>query len=200
MKQELIYTGFERFWHWTQAVLVGLLALTGFEIHGTYVLLGYRQAVALHTSSALGLLVLIAFAAFWHATTGEWRQYLPTREKLRAQALYYVSGMFRGEPHPVEKQAKRKLNPLQRLVYLGLKIVAMPLMAVSGVLYLLYRYPNGGGMGSVSVGGLRLVAVAHTAGAFALVAFLVSHVYLTTTGRTVTSNLKAMLTGWEEME
>ena len=49
------------------------------------------------------LIVLIAFAIFWHLTTGEWRQYLPTRENLRAQAEYYVIGVFRGAPHPTRK-------------------------------------------------------------------------------------------------
>jgi hypothetical protein len=31
-----------------------------------------------------------------------------------------------------------------------------------------------------------------------LVAFIIAHVYLITTGRTATSNLKAMITGYEE--
>jgi hypothetical protein len=33
-----------------------------------------------------------------------------------------------------------------------------------------------------------------------LIAFLVTHLYLITTGTTVTSNLKALLTGYEELE
>ena len=31
-------------------------------------------------------------------------------------------------------------------------------------------------------------------------AFIIIHLYLITTGRTVSSNLKAMITGWEEMD
>jgi hypothetical protein len=31
------------------------------------------------------------------------------------------------------------------------------------------------------------------------VAFFIAHLYLITTGRTVTSNLKAMITGYEEL-
>ena len=38
-----------------------------------------------------------------------------------------------------------------------------------------------------------------TAGAFALVAFVVGHIYLTTTGHSLFSNLKAMITGYEEI-
>jgi thiosulfate reductase cytochrome b subunit len=33
-----------------------------------------------------------------------------------------------------------------------------------------------------------------------MIAFVIAHVYLTTTGHTVTSNLKAMITGWEELD
>jgi hypothetical protein len=32
------------------------------------------------------------------------------------------------------------------------------------------------------------------------VSFFIAHLYLGTTGRTVTSNLKAMITGYEELE
>jgi Ni,Fe-hydrogenase I cytochrome b subunit len=47
---------------------------------------------------------------------------------------------------------------------------------------------------------LESIAVWHTLGAFLLMAFLVLHVYMTTTGKTLTSNIKAMLTGYEELE
>ena len=36
VKQIYIFKGFERFWHWAQAVLIMFMALTGFEIDGTY--------------------------------------------------------------------------------------------------------------------------------------------------------------------
>ena len=34
----------------------------------------------------------------------------------------------------------------------------------------------------------------------ARLAFMVPHIYLTTTGHTVSSNLRAMITGWEGVE
>jgi thiosulfate reductase cytochrome b subunit len=33
-----------------------------------------------------------------------------------------------------------------------------------------------------------------------MLAFLIGHIYLITTGHTVTAQLKAMLTGWDEVE
>ncbi len=199
-QETYVYRAFERFWHWTQAVLILLLALTGFEIHGTYVFLGYRQAVAYHSAAAIGFLVLIAFAIFWHLTSGEWRQYVPTRQLLRAQVEYYITGIFRDAPHPVRKTAANKLNPLQKIVYLALKVLVIPVMVASGLLYMFDRYPQRHGSALLAARGFEIVAILHTAGAFFLVAFVIGHIYLTTTGKTPLSNLKAMLTGHEEVE
>ena len=63
-----------------------------------------------------------------------------------------------------------------------------------------YRYPQRYGIEALNVHGLRTISVVHTVGAFCVIAFVVAHVYLITTGRTVTSNLKAMITGDEELE
>lgn len=194
-----VYRGFERFWHWTQAALVLFLALTGFEIHGSVGFFGFEQAVRYHNAAASLFLVLIAFAIFWHLTTGEWRQYLPTWTHLRAQAEYYLFGIFHDAPHPTKKSVLTKLNPLQRLVYAGLKVLVIPLMVVSGFVYMFYRYPQRHEVVALNVKGLQTVALLHTAGAFLLVSFFIAHLYLVTTGRTITSNLKAMITGYEDL-
>lgn len=195
-----IYKGFERFWHWTQAMLILFLALTGFEVHGSFTFLGFSQAVHYHGYAAIAFIVLIAFAIFWHLTTGEWRQYVPTTRLLRAELAYYTVGLFRGAPHPTRRTELSKLNPLQKLVYLSLKLLVIPGMAGSGLLYMLYRYPQRHAIESLNVDGLGTIAIVHTAGAFLLVAFVIAHVYLITTGQTVTSNLKAMLTGYEDIQ
>ncbi len=197
-KGELVYRSFERFWHWMQAALILFLALTGFEIHGSLPFFGFGNAVRYHAAAALCFLVLVAFAVFWHFTTEEWRQYLPTRKNLRAQAEYYLHGIFRNAPHPTRKHPLRKLNPLQKLVYAGLKVFLIPLMAASGLLYMVYRYPERHEVRSLTIGMLEPIAVLHTLGAFFMVAFLIAHLYLITTGQTLTSNLKAMVTGYEE--
>jgi thiosulfate reductase cytochrome b subunit len=199
-KAVLIYKSFERFWHWMQALLIFFLAATGFEIHGTYTFFGYENAVTYHNIAAYSFMVLIVFAVFWHFTTGEWRQYIPTLENIRAQLNYYLFGIFKNAHHPTKKTVLSKLNPLQKLTYFGLKILVIPVMVVSGLLYMFYRYPLNQEIQSINIGSLNLIGVIHTAGAFMLIAFIVTHLYLITTGTTVTSNLKAMLTGYEELE
>jgi thiosulfate reductase cytochrome b subunit len=198
MKKEYVYRSFERFWHWMQASLIIFLGVTGFEIHGSIHFFGFDQAVRYHNAAAIAFLVLIVFAIFWHFTTGEWRQYLPTWKNLKAQAIYYVFGIFRNAPHPTKKTVLSKLNPLQKLVYAGLKVLVIPVMGMSGLLYMFYRYPQRYEVGGLNIGTLEVIAIVHTIGAFLLVSFFVAHLYLITTGRTVTSNLKAMMTGFEE--
>jgi thiosulfate reductase cytochrome b subunit len=78
-------------------------------------------------------------------------------------------------------------------------VLVIPVMVLSGLLYMFYRYPQRYEVLSLNIDGLQVVASLHTIGAFLLAAFFIAHVYLITTGRTVTSNLKAMITGYEEL-
>lgn len=199
MKRVYVYKAFNRFWHWTQAALILFLALTGFEIHGSYTFFGFENAVRYHNIAAYSLIVLIVFAIFWHFTTGEWKQYIPTFEHVKAQLNYYVFGIFKSAPHPTKKTVLSKLNPLQKITYFGLKILVIPVIVSSGLLYMLYRYPQRHGVEALNIESLEIVAVVHTLGAFLLLAFIIAHLYLITTGEKVTSNLKAMITGFEDM-
>lgn len=200
MKRAYVYKAFERFWHWTQAILIFFLAFSGFEIHGSLTFFGFENAVKYHNIAAYMFLVLIVFAIFWHFTTGEWKQYIPTLQNMKAQLNYYLFGIFKNAKHPTRKTVLSKLNPLQRFVYFGLKILVIPVIVTSGLLYMFYRYPQRHGIEALNIQSLEIIAFLHTAAAFLLVSFIIAHLYLITTGKEITSNLKAMLTGFEELE
>lgn len=193
-----IYKRYERFWHWSQAALIVAMMITGFEVHGSYELVGFRRAVNIHTLAAWSLVTLWAFTIFWQFTTGEWRQYLPSLKNVVAMISYYTIGIFRDTPHPFRKTVGQKHNPLQRLAYLALLAFISPLIWVSGLLYLFYG--DWARLGIDQYLALETVAVAHTIGAFMITAFFFIHVYLTTTGPTVFAHIKAMITGWEEVD
>ncbi|MEA3495422.1 MAG: cytochrome b/b6 domain-containing protein [Bacteroidota bacterium] len=195
MKKVYIYSKYNRFWHWTQALLIFFLATTGLEVHGTFSLFGYDKAVTFHSNAAWALIILMIFTVFWDFTIGEWRQYIPTLKMMKEQLNYYIFGIFHKAEHPTHKTKYTKFNPLQRLTYLGLKLFIIPLMIVTGVLYFYYfsTLKSGTNMS------LDWIAYLHTFGAFILMGFVIIHVYLTSTGHTVTSSVKAMITGWEEM-
>ncbi len=191
-----IYAGFERLWHWLQALFIITLMVTGFEIHGSYSLFGYETAVRIHNIVAWAFIILIVFAIFWHITTGAWRQYMPTGDRsIVTQGRYYAFGIFKGEEHPYRKTELAKLNPLQKTTYLGFKILIVPVMVTTGLLYMFYN-----SWSDLWPGGLAWVAIIHAFGAFFLVIFLVVHVYMTSTGETPLSNVTAMVTGYEDIE
>ncbi|HHH38005.1 MAG TPA: cytochrome B [Sedimenticola sp.] len=192
-----IFDGFERFWHWTQMALIMTLLFTGFGIHGFHTLLDFGTAVTTHVVAAIGLIVLWVFAIFWHITTGTWRHYLPTVNGLWKVARFYAWDIFKGERHPYRKSYWRKHNPLQALSYLGLKLVLFPTIWVSGLLYLTYGFWGGSDL----VGNdLQWVALVHTAIAYAMVMFIIIHLYLLTTGGSFIGHVKPMITGYDAVE
>lgn len=197
MERIYIFKRFERFWHWSQAALIIFMLISGFEIHGSYSLFGFEQAVSLHTTAAWLLIGLWVFAIFWHFTTGEWRQYIPTLEKVDAMIKYYALGIFTNAPHPFRQTRLRKHNPLQRLAYLFVLVIINPLIWISGWLYLFYDVWPQFGLQNLP---LEWVAFVHALAAFMILIFLIIHLYLVTTGHTVTSHIKAMITGWEEVD
>ena len=189
----IIFKRFERFWHWSQAALIIVLLISGFEIHGTYQWLGFEDAVTLHRTVAWSLVTLWVFAIFWHLTTGEWKQYIPTLKKVDAMIKYYLLGIFIHAPHPFRQTMLKKHNPLQRLAYLFLWLVVSPMIWATGWLYLFYAQWNDWGL--VQYLSLERVAYFHTLGAFMMLTFLIFHIYLITTGRTVTAHMKVMING-----
>lgn len=191
-----VYKRYERFWHWSQALLIVVMMISGFEVHGSYALLGYRSAVNVHTFAAWTLLTIWAFTIVWQFTTGEWRQYLPTLKKVDLMVRYYAFGIFKDAEHPFKKSAAQKHNPLQRLAYLGFLAVMSPIIWGSGLLYLFYGQWDVLGLRRVL--SLEWVAFAHIIGAYMITVFFFAHVYMTTTGHTVFAHIKAMVTGWEE--
>lgn len=194
-KRAYIYKTFERFWHWSQALFIIFLIITGFEIHGSFELMGYERAVMFHNIVAWSLIILIIFAIFWHFSTGAWKQYIPTTKLVKAQFNYYIFGIFKGAPHPTKKTSYTKFNPLQRLTYLGFKVFIIPLQVASGIFYMFYMYPEN----PIHFGSLDVIAILHTFGAFVLIMFLFVHLYLLTTSEAPVESFAAMIHGWEEV-
>ncbi|TVQ89340.1 MAG: cytochrome B [Chromatiaceae bacterium] len=192
-----IFTLFERFWHWSQMLLIVVLMITGFGLHGFHGLFSFRTAVTLHTWAAVTLLVLWAFGVFWLFTTRTWRHFLPRATGLWGVLRYYSWGIFRGERHPYRKAYWRKHNPLQALAYLMLKIILFPAIWTTGLIYMFYfawrNLPQ-------ATEALRMVALVHTGAAFAIVAFVMIHVYMLTTGHSFREHVMPMISGFDEVD
>jgi thiosulfate reductase cytochrome b subunit len=46
---------------------------------------------------------------------------------------------------------------------------------------------------------LKVVARVHTTGTFAILSFVIVHIYMITTGHTILAHTRAMISGWEEV-
>ncbi len=195
-REVMIYSRYERFWHWTQAILIFTLLFSGFGVHGTHNLLDYRTAVTVHTYTAIALLVLWMFTTFWNFTTGQWKQYLFKKGIWRV-VRFYAFGILRGEPHPYKKSLQRKQNALQSRAYMTFIALFGPALWLTGISYLLYdlwsHYPWAGTA-------LTVTAHLHTAAAFIMAVFVIIHIYMTTTGKTAFHYIRTMITGYEEIE
>lgn len=203
LRRVYMYSTYERVWHWLMAGSVVVLLVSGIAVHtgGQLGLPALPVAVRLHESFAVVMMVNAFLALFYHLASSAIRQLVPERRGLvgqvTAQARYYLVDIFRGGPHPTPKSLDRKLNPLQQLTYLGLLNVLFPHQIGTGILiWGVSRWPDF----AASIGGLTVVAPLHVLGSWLLLSFFVMHVYLTTTGRTVLSNVRAMVDGWEEVE
>ena len=200
MRKVYLYARFQRFWHWMQALIIFSLLVTGLEVHGLFRLMGYETAFHVHNALAWGLVTFIVLAFFWYITTGDFRQYLTEGnilEKIFMQIHYYMIGIFKNEPHPFKKNEISRLNPLQRITYLMLTLVGLPLQIIFGFAYFYINELVALGM---NPDWIEPIAVIHTLLAYMLIGFVIMHVYMTTTGHTLTSNIKAMITGWEEVD
>lgn len=189
----------ERIWHWLQAAGMICLILTGFALHypDRFGIVGsMANALRIHTWIGFALIVNAFLGVFYHLTAEKYHHFLPNMsdfsEAAFLQARFYLYGIFKGEKHPLESDPRRKLNPLQKITYLALLNILLPFQVVTGVLmWGADRWPRA----FDRLGGLWVLAPAHTLGAYLFLAFLLGHLYLATIGPTPTTHLRAMITG-----
>jgi thiosulfate reductase cytochrome b subunit len=199
--REPLYTLHERIWHWLQAGAMLLLILSGFAIHypdrfGIFG--GLARAVSWHSWLGLFLILNAFLGIFYHLTAERYHHFMPRMDDFTGGAIrqfrYYLYGIFKGEPHPFEPEPRRKLNSLQKVTYLALLNILLPYQMLTGVLmWGADRWP---GLFE-RAGGLNWLGPAHTLGAYLFLAFLLGHMYLSTTGPTPLAHMRAMITGLE---
>lgn len=203
VKRVYMYSVYERFWHWFQTFAILILVFTGLMIHrpDMFGVAFFPQAVVVHNIVAVLLAVNAALSLFYHLVSGEIRTFIPRPygffDQAIVQTLYYLKGIFKHEPHPFEKTPDRKLNPLQQITYFGILNVLLPLQIATGALILgVQSFPQF----ETWLGGLPFLAPFHSLVAWTFAAFIIMHVYLTTTGHTPLGNIEAMMVGWDEVE
>ena len=198
--QEYFYPRWLRIWHWLNALLFFSLIFSGINLQ--YVntkspIINFQNAVLIHNISGITLTINYLFFFIMNITSGNYKQYVPRLKgifkRLLVQIKFYISGIFQNESHPFETTKEQKFNPLQQITYLKIMYIIFPLLVVSGWVLLFPEFILDEIWG---ISGLTLTAIFHTSIGFILSIFMIGHIYLATTGTTIFSNFKAMITGW----
>lgn len=191
-----------RVWHWCNALLIITLAITGSSLHFSdpaLPLVDFSWAVRIHNTAGVALVCLYSFFVIANAVTGNWWQFVPKPpgilERCLVQARFYLWGVFLGEHEPYPVTKAENFNALQALTYWGMIYLVLPVIVVTGLIFL---YPQFAPPDIFGLDGLLPIAVLHYCGAALVIAFLIAHVYLCTFGKKISSTFKTMITGWHE--
>jgi thiosulfate reductase cytochrome b subunit len=195
-----------RIWHWLNAFGIVTLIVTGAQIRfPEYVTLftSYKSAILLHNTAGLVVAVSFSLWFFYYGVVARSmvKIYVPTKDDLCVgllrQAKFYLLTYFLGWKNPHHPTPENKFNPMQKSAYLAIMFVLMPLVALTGILL-----TNVSPLREIVIllGGLKILVAAHFLLACSLCAFLFTHVYLATLGKTPMAYIKPMWTGWEEEE
>jgi len=194
----LLHPLVERIWHWFQALCVVMLIITGIILHWPERFPGwFNWAVSTHNWFGWGMVVALIVWTVYNLATGRISHYIPKKWEIPGgmivQGRFYLFGIFKHEPHPFAPTEDNKFNPLQKITYLGKQAILVPILVLSG---LMYMYPDLCRGFIDAIGGMKVLATVHfiLGGLFA--SFLVAHIYLATTGETVGENFKAIVFGY----
>ncbi len=195
-----LYPLWLRIWHGINALGIIILIVTGISMQysgNNFVLIGFSAAVSLHNIS--GLVVTAGYLVFFlgNILTSNGKYYhFNTKgmmDDLMKQSHYYLSGMFKKQETPFPVTSKRKFNPLQKVSYLVIMYLVLPLVILSGIALLfpefiidrIYRFS-----------GIMLTAMVHSISGFIVSLFLCIHIYVASIGKSPFNNLKSMVSGW----
>ncbi len=205
MKQLYIHPLPVRIWHWINATSVMTLILTGLQIRyvGMVDVMSMQLAVTVHNWTGFLLLgnffIWLALYMFsdniriYHPELNPKKYY---RESFR-QAQYYSWGIFKGAKNPHRVSPYNKFNPLQSVSYQIIMLLVLPAQIFTGIL--LWDVERFSGLVNF-LGGVRVVDTVHVLVLIFFTFFLFVHVYLATLGHTPAAHIKAMFTGYEEVE
>ena len=193
-----------RIWHWLNAFGIITLTVTGAQIRfPEYVQLfaSYKSAILLHNTAGLVVAASFSLWFFYYGLVARNMRkiYVPTKDDLQhgilRQAKFYLLTYFLGWPNPHHATPEDKFNPMQKSAYMAIMFVLVPIVALTGILL-----TNVSPLRElvILVGGLKLLVAVHFLMACSLIAFLFTHVYLATLGKTPMAYIKPMWTGWED--
>jgi thiosulfate reductase cytochrome b subunit len=193
-----------RLWHALNAICILVLIATGISMYYAEPdrpLIELSLAVKIHNIA--GIVLSFSYLYFFIANIRtENRKYYKMQlkglgKRLAKQGRYYAAGMFRGEKKPYPITEERKFNPLQKLSYVIIMYVGVPMVIISGFGLL---FPESVIKAIFGVSGILITTVVHVAMGFFISLFLVIHIYVSTIGHTRSANFLSIINGYGWIE
>ncbi len=190
-----------RLWHGFNALGIIALILTGVSMQSTNAssAIGFNLIINVH--NVAGIVVSLSYLVFFlgNMFTSNGKYYLMKMKgfinRPIKQARYYAWGMFHGEKPPFPISEKRKFNPLQKLSYVLVMYIALPLVIVTGLALL---FPELIFENIYGISGVFITAILHSAMGFVISVFLIIHLYIASIGKSPAANFKSILNGWHQ--
>jgi thiosulfate reductase cytochrome b subunit len=200
MKEMYLYPLWVRIWHWLNALMCVALIITGISLHfsdpDNPLIMDFDTSILLHNYAGLIMTVLYILFIVGNLVSTNGVHYMVKFKgfikRLFIQIVFYGVGIFKGDEHPYPPTQTSKFNPLQQITYTGVMYGLVAPLVITGVLLIIPESIPDIFMG---MGTILPIAIAHTILSYFLALFLLGHLYLATTGETLLSNYKTMLTG-----
>lgn len=173
-----------RVWHWLNALFFIVLLITG--LLGHFSIGNTEWMVKIHKFTSIVYVALWLSFIIISIITGNFKYYcihfagMPAR--VYKQAMYYLIGIMKGEPHPYETTVEQKFNPIQQLTYVGVVFMLLPLIILTG-------------LGALFGHSAIMLKIHLALGVFGLI-FLIIHLYMCTTGDRPLYLIKGMIDGY----
>jgi thiosulfate reductase cytochrome b subunit len=201
MKKVVLHSLPIRIWHWSNALIVIILLVTGTQLRvpALETIPKYSQAVWIHKYVGFAMAASFLFWLVYVALSRSfWRHYLLRPVDLRLlgrQAFYYIYGIFRGSANPFKPAPEGKFNPLQKIAYSSVMLLLTPVVVVTGILFSdIFFFRNAIHL----LYGVRALDALHVAAGYLFLIYLLVHLYMSTLGHHLFSHTKAMILGYEE--
>lgn len=184
------------------ALLFLALIVTGLSMQYSPVenpLIGFEMSIFIHNLAGILIILFYVFFMIANALSPNKKFYVMKRkglmDRLKKQSRYYAYGMFKGEATPFPVTEDEKFNPLQKLSYVGVIYILLPVLMITGIALL---YPELIIHKIWGLNGTMLTALLHMLMGFLLTLFLLIHLYFASLSKKKFANFKSMITGWHE--
>lgn len=200
-----LYPVWVRLWHLVNALLFLILIITGLSLQYSspdYTMIRFDKAVSIHNLAGILLSANYLVVFFGNLFTKNGFYYRMRRrwimKEIPVQARYYLFGIFKGEKAPYPINSRRKFNPLQKISYVSVLYLLMPLIFITGWAMI---FPNVLFIDKIfGTSSLHFTDLVHIITGFILSIFMFVHIYLCTIGKPAGSHFKAMLSGWHHSD